>query len=85
MTTPRVHADEISEERQQVILEWLAPKVTLQKHRDTQARRIRGSGQWFLDSALFQKWMHGDYRDLIAVGSHGCGKSVLLYELLTLI
>ena len=77
------HSMRLSEQREQQrlmaeILDWLAPIETLHKHRDVQAKRSPGTGQWFLDKLEFRKWLEEDsLHDLLCIGSPGVGKSVL--------
>ena len=72
-----------SEQREQrkmmgEILDWLAPVETFHKHRDLQAKRSHGTGQWFLNKPEFRQWLEDDsLHDLLCLGGPGVGKSIL--------
>ncbi|ETN37213.1 uncharacterized protein HMPREF1541_08203 [Cyphellophora europaea CBS 101466] len=66
------------ERRKSEILEWLCPLADLHKHKDVQARRAEGTGQWLLETPEFKRFVQDGLQDLMCVGGPGVGKSVLL-------
>ncbi|KAL8752513.1 MAG: hypothetical protein Q9199_005692 [Rusavskia elegans] len=59
------------------ILDWLSPLNFFQTQQDTFARREDGTGQWFIESAVFQDWLSSTNRTLCCTGIPGAGKSIL--------
>ncbi|KAL8854084.1 MAG: hypothetical protein Q9221_001207, partial [Calogaya cf. arnoldii] len=59
------------------ILDWLSPLNFFQTQQDTFARREDGTGQWFIESAIFQDWLSSTNRTLCCTGIPGAGKSIL--------
>ncbi|KAL8877180.1 MAG: hypothetical protein Q9198_004760 [Flavoplaca austrocitrina] len=64
-------------QRRENILEWLSPLNFFQTQQDTFARREDGTGQWFIESGVFQDWLSGTNRTLCCTGIPGAGKSIL--------
>ena len=76
-----VHTAELRERerRKTDILDWLAPKSTLQKHVDAQEKRTVGTGRWLLEDDTFVDWAERKTQshDLLCVGGPGVGKTIL--------
>jgi len=71
------------ERRTSEILDWLAPRATLHKHRDVQNKRAEGTGRWFLQHRDFVHWAENktaEY-DLLCTGAPGVGKTVLWFAI----
>ncbi|KAL9034085.1 MAG: hypothetical protein Q9180_005600, partial [Flavoplaca navasiana] len=64
-------------QRRENILDWLSPLNFFQTQQDTFARREDGTGQWFIESGVFQDWLFGTNRTLCCTGIPGAGKSIL--------
>ncbi|KAL9037535.1 MAG: hypothetical protein Q9180_003663 [Flavoplaca navasiana] len=62
-------------QRRENILDWLSPLNFFQTQQDTFARREDGTGQWFIESGVFQDWLSGTNRTLCCTA--GAGKSIL--------
>lgn len=74
----------MQEEREQArqkaeILEWLVPAVTLQRHVETQRKRVSHTCEWFLQSEQYAEWqsLHVPVYDMLCLGNPGVGKTVL--------
>lgn len=68
-----------AEERGRV-LNWISTVDHEEKHHDIRSQRLDGTGGWFLDERLFQRWrdepqLHNN--TLLCQGIQGSGKSVL--------
>lgn len=59
------------------ILEWLTPVNYGLQQSDYFQRRHPGTGQWLLDSAEFQEWLHTSQQTLFCQGIPGAGKTIL--------
>ena len=62
------------------ILEWISRFDHEERHHDLRSQRLEGTGKWFLDERLYQRWrdepqLHGN--TLLCQGIQGSGKSVL--------
>lgn len=65
------------DQEHRAILDWLTPTdYTLQKS-DFLARRQEGTGQWFLESNEFQRWLNTSKQTLFCPGIPGAGKTVI--------
>ncbi|KAL1835780.1 hypothetical protein VTJ49DRAFT_6085 [Mycothermus thermophilus] len=73
----RVDNAEAQREREEV-LNWLAPSDYSQHHADILRRRQPGTGQWFLDSPQFQKWLSNMPQILFCPGIPGAGKTFIV-------
>lgn len=71
----------IAEEKKIRVLDWLSSSQVSRKHHDVCARRMPGTGQWLLDSTVFQDWRDGDESQnvLCCNGDPGVGKTVLAF------
>ena len=56
---------------------WLSPTDFLALQHDIITRRQEGTGQWFLDSPEFKKWLQGSDRTLFCPGIPGAGKTMM--------
>ncbi|KAL8888658.1 MAG: hypothetical protein Q9192_006142, partial [Flavoplaca navasiana] len=60
---------------------WMRYSRSHSKRQRTQqdnfARREDGTGQWFIESGVFQDWLSGTNRTLCCTGIPGAGKSIL--------
>ncbi|KAL6814598.1 ankyrin repeat protein [Trichoderma camerunense] len=59
------------------ILEWLTPVNYGLQQTDYFQRRHPGTGQWLLNSAEFQQWLHTSQQTLFCQGIPGAGKTIL--------
>ncbi|KAF7346004.1 ANK-REP-REGION domain-containing protein [Mycena venus] len=64
------------EERQKII-EWASPLNFFPRQADIFSTRQPGTGEWFLQNDLFQKWRAGEIGALWCRGIPGAGKTVL--------
>ncbi|PCG94078.1 Hypothetical protein PENO1_080360 [Penicillium occitanis (nom. inval.)] len=64
-------------EKREAILNWFAPTDFYTQQNDLISRRQKGTGQWFLDSAEFKKWIKTEKQILFCPGIPGAGKTVL--------
>jgi hypothetical protein len=58
-------------------MEWLSPTDFPAQQHDSISRKQHGTGQWFLDSAEFKKWLDGPERTLFCPGIPGAGKTMM--------
>ncbi|KAJ6563613.1 ankyrin repeat-containing domain protein [Mycena vulgaris] len=65
-----------SAERQS-IMEWLSPLNFFLRQGDILSARQPGTGQWFLENKLFQRWKSSTGKILWCPGIPGAGKTVL--------
>ncbi|KAL8837688.1 MAG: hypothetical protein Q9170_002420 [Blastenia crenularia] len=65
------------EEKRQKIISWLSPLNFQQKQQTVLSDRHAGTGQWFLKSEEFKRWLEGKSKYLWCHGEPGCGKTVL--------
>src|SRR4051812_14629575 len=61
----------------ETILKWLTPIDFAPQHSDYLRRRQPGTGQWFLDSADYQAWLHTRRQTLFCPGIPRAGKTIL--------
>ncbi|KAJ4855375.1 ankyrin repeats (3 copies) domain-containing protein [Trichoderma breve] len=59
------------------ILEWLTPVNYGLQQSDCFQRRHPGTGQWLLNSAEYQEWLHTSQQTLFCQGIPGSGKTIL--------
>ncbi|KAE8363589.1 hypothetical protein BDV27DRAFT_165405 [Aspergillus caelatus] len=59
------------------VLEWLTPIDYGPQHSDFLKRRQAGTGQWFLDSAVYEAWISLNKQTLFCPGIPGAGKKIL--------
>ena len=60
--------------KRQDILEWLSPGSSWDRHNSFRSRRIKGIGQWFIESRSYQQWSNGMGPSVL--GCHGMGKFI---------
>ena len=78
------NADNLNREtdvERQRILQWLSPLKPLQRHRGLRTERVKGVGNWVLETTEFRKWSNTDDGRAGAVlfcyGNPGVGKTYL--------
>ncbi|KAL8672717.1 MAG: hypothetical protein Q9168_002842 [Polycauliona sp. 1 TL-2023] len=59
------------------IISWLSPLKFWQKQNDVLSDAHPGTGQWFLESAQFERWLDTGSKNLWCYGAPGSGKTVL--------
>ncbi|KAI9861609.1 MAG: hypothetical protein M1813_005219 [Trichoglossum hirsutum] len=59
------------------IMEWLSPTDFPNLQHDIITRRQEGTGQWFLDSLEFKRWLRGSDKTLFCPGIPGAGKTMI--------
>jgi Cdc6-like AAA superfamily ATPase len=64
-------------QERQTVLDWITPVDYAPQQHDYIARRQGGTGQWFLDSGEFQRWMSTEQQTLFCPGIPGSGKTIL--------
>ena len=60
-----------------VIIEWISPTNFPAQQSDLIARRQAETGQWFLASPEFTKWLHEPHGTLFCPGIPGAGKTMM--------
>jgi predicted amino acid-binding ACT domain protein len=58
-------------------MEWLSPTDFPAQQHDIITRRQEGTGQWFLDSDNFKRWLRGSDKTLFCPGIPGAGKTMM--------
>ncbi|KAI1210758.1 uncharacterized protein F4807DRAFT_451294 [Annulohypoxylon truncatum] len=79
--TTEVSARHINE-RQEKILRWLSPVDPWELYAPAMDRCHDGTGQWFLDSTVFQDWRDHGGPNLWLSGFPGSGKTVLISNII---
>ena len=78
---PEVRALAESRDEDNEIREWLSPLKPHQRHKDVQADRLDGVGNWLLGTGQFQKWRNREAgcleQVLFCSGGPGVGKTYL--------
>jgi Cdc6-like AAA superfamily ATPase len=59
------------------MMEWLSPTDFSTQQHDIIARRQEGTGQWFLESPEFERWLQGSNKTLFCPGIPGAGKTMI--------
>jgi len=59
------------------IMEWLSLTDFPAQQRDIISRRQEGTGQWFLDTPEFKRWLQGSDKTLFCPGIPGAGKTMM--------
>ena len=59
------------------IIEWLSPTDFPTQQHDIITRRHEGTGQWFLESPEFKRWLQGSDKTLFCPGIPGAGKTMM--------
>lgn len=59
------------------ILDWLTPTDYALQKSDFLARRQERTGQWFLESNEFQRWLNTNKQTLFCPGIPGAGKTII--------
>jgi Cdc6-like AAA superfamily ATPase len=63
--------------RHETILQWLSPTQFSAQQHDIVTQKQEGTGQWFLESLEFKKWLQGSHKTLFCPGIPGAGKTML--------
>jgi Cdc6-like AAA superfamily ATPase len=58
-------------------MEWLSPTDFPAQQHDIITRRQEGTGQWFLDTPKFKRWVQGSDKTLFCPGIPGAGKTMM--------
>src|SRR6266704_3252811 len=58
-------------------MEWLSPTDFPALQHDIITRRQEGTGQWFLDTPEFKRWLQGSDKTLFCPGIPGAGKTMI--------
>lgn len=58
-------------------MKWLSPTDFPAQQHDIITRRQEGTGQWFLDSPKFKRWLQGSDKTLFCPGIPGAGKTMI--------
>lgn len=58
------------------MMQWLSPTGFPAQQHDIMTRRQKGTGQWFLDSPKFKRWLQGSDMTLFCPGIPGAGKTI---------
>lgn len=61
----------------ETIIRWLSPLDFSAQHQDLISRRQPGTGQKFLNSEIFQKWLKTEHGQLFCPGIPGAGKTIM--------
>lgn len=66
--------------RRQDTLEWFSPLNFFKTQQDVFSRREEGTGEWFIESPVFQDWLSGTVRTLCSPGIRKwlCSKELLV-------
>jgi hypothetical protein len=64
-------------QQQHTMMQWLSPTDFPAQQYDIITRRQEGTGQWFLDSPEFQRWLEGSDKTLFCPGIPGAGKTMM--------
>ncbi|PPQ84972.1 hypothetical protein CVT26_008089 [Gymnopilus dilepis] len=77
-----VHVNELTSKQTNLIklrevADWLTPINFRTIQSDTFLKHTPGTGQWFLESQDFSKWISGEQRSLSVLGIPGAGKTIL--------
>jgi len=58
-------------------MQWLSPTDFPAQQHDIISRRQEGTGQWFLDTREFKRWLQGSDNTLFCPGMPGAGKTMM--------
>jgi len=59
------------------IMQWLSPTDFPTQQHDIITRRQEGTGQWFLETPEFKRWLDGSDKTLFCPGIPGAGKTMM--------
>lgn len=59
------------------IVDWLSPPDPWTNHATARRHHYARTGQWLVDSEVYQRWRNGTTRHLWLKGKPGCGKTIL--------
>ncbi|PHH81562.1 hypothetical protein CDD82_491 [Ophiocordyceps australis] len=71
------HRDGETSRQQAAVLDWLSSMNHYTQHSEAISPRQPGTGQWFLETAEYQKWVQTTGQTLFSPGIPGSGKTVL--------
>lgn len=71
-------AERQRQETRVVILNWIFPGEFANRHKEITRVHSKGSGDWFVNSSIYQTWLKGDVEVLFCHGMPGSGKSVIM-------
>jgi hypothetical protein len=69
--------DAQSLQQHHAVMEWLSPTDFPAQQHDIITRRQEGTGQWFLESIEFKRWLQGSDKTLFCSGIPGAGKTMM--------
>lgn len=69
--------DETYVRQKKELLDKVCSVDYMQQHRDAISRHHHGTGQWFLDDPVYQKWDHSPSGTLTCPGAPGAGKTIM--------
>jgi hypothetical protein len=75
-TLPTLHESVVAQLHHD-IMKWLSPTDFPAQQHDIITRRQEGTGQWFLDSPEFKRWLQGSDKTLFCPGIPGAGKTMM--------
>ncbi|KIM99237.1 hypothetical protein OIDMADRAFT_43209 [Oidiodendron maius Zn] len=75
--TQNLQWDALKLQERHAIIEWLSPTDFPAQQHDIITRRHEGTGQWFLDSPEFKRWLQGSDKTLFCPGIPGAGKTMM--------
>ncbi|RPB03951.1 hypothetical protein L873DRAFT_39252 [Choiromyces venosus 120613-1] len=63
------------------ILTWISPLEPRQRHHDVSTVRVKGAGEWVLETPEFKRWRDGERgsvdKTLLGCGIPGAGKTFI--------
>ena len=65
------------DEYRKKLLDWLSPIDYAKLQSDEFRKRRKGTGEWFLKSTPFVKWLEGENKTLFCSGIPGAGKTMI--------
>ncbi|KAF3230042.1 hypothetical protein TWF192_007105 [Orbilia oligospora] len=67
----------LSGDEERKVLEWITPIDDSTQHNDFLNRRQSGTGEWMLNSSVYQNWLNTPKEILYCPGIPGAGKTIL--------
>ncbi len=75
--TQNIQWDAQKLQQHNAIMQWLSPTDFPTRQHDIITRRQEGTGQWFLDTPEFKRWLDGSDKTLFCPGIPGAGKTMM--------
>jgi hypothetical protein len=75
--TQNIQWDAQKLQRHNAIMQWLSPTDFPTRQHDIITRRQEGTGQWFLDTPEFKRWLDGSDKTLFCPCIPGAGKTMM--------